>query len=169
MQPLEILTLAIGIEKESLKRYLELAWQTKDTAGKDIFIRLAMDEYWHREILEEQIQSFQEKGKVLPAQLPLSLFEKLLPKLSEKSLRIKGRERQNRLDALLVALEAEKEARNFYRQEAENTALENLRPIFIRLAEMEQAHMDILQAEIDHIQQTGFWFSFPEFTLEGNP
>ncbi len=169
LKPVEILTLAIAVEKESLRRYLELAWQTKDPTGKDIFIRLAMDEYIHRETLEEQITVLNEGREIQPVKLPPSLFEKVLPKLSEKNLRIKGKEYQDRLDALLMALEAERKARDFYYQKAEQIQQGHLRDIFIRLAEMEKAHSDIIQAEIDHIQQTGFWFSFPEFTLEGNP
>jgi hypothetical protein len=31
---------------------------------------------------------------------------------------------------------------------------------------MEAAHYALIQAEIDSIQQTGFWFGLPEFTLE---
>jgi hypothetical protein len=32
---------------------------------------------------------------------------------------------------------------------------------------MEQAHAALIQAEIDNITATGFWFGLPEFTLEG--
>jgi hypothetical protein len=33
---------------------------------------------------------------------------------------------------------------------------------------MEQAPLNLIQAEIDSIQQTGFWLGFKEFTLEAN-
>jgi hypothetical protein len=38
--------------------------------------------------------------------------------------------------------------------------------MFGRLAEMEEAHQALLQAELDSIHGDGFWFGLPEFTLE---
>jgi hypothetical protein len=35
------------------------------------------------------------------------------------------------------------------------------------LEEMEISHYNLIQAEIDSINKTGFWFSVREFTLEG--
>ncbi|MCD8491264.1 MAG: hypothetical protein LRY51_04880 [Geovibrio sp.] len=38
--------------------------------------------------------------------------------------------------------------------------------LFTDLAAVEQKHYDILQAEIQFIQQDGFWFDMMEFSLE---
>ncbi len=39
--------------------------------------------------------------------------------------------------------------------------------MFLSLAKEEELHMKILQAEIDSISQSGFWFDMQEFTMEG--
>jgi len=38
--------------------------------------------------------------------------------------------------------------------------------MYLRLAEMEDAHYKILEAEIDGIKGSGFWPGFPEFTMD---
>ncbi|MDZ7378537.1 MAG: rubrerythrin, partial [candidate division KSB1 bacterium] len=41
---------ALAIEDQGLETYLKFARQTKDLTGKNMFIRLAMDEHEHRRI-----------------------------------------------------------------------------------------------------------------------
>jgi hypothetical protein len=38
--------------------------------------------------------------------------------------------------------------------------------MYLRLAEMEEAHYELIQAEIDAIGNTGFWLGLREFSLE---
>ena len=45
---------AVEIEDNGLINYLKFARQTKDETGKNMFIRLAMDEHEHHIILEKQ-------------------------------------------------------------------------------------------------------------------
>ena len=46
---------AIKIEDDGLSSYLEFARKTENKTGKDLFIRLAMDEHQHRLILEDKL------------------------------------------------------------------------------------------------------------------
>lgn len=164
-----LLDLAQTAEKESLERYLEFAYQTKDPGGKNMFIRLAIDEYHHWQLLETQLRSLNENGTFSRVEVPVSLLEQLIPHLSEKELLIRGKEKQNELNALQTALQLERSARDFYHRAFETAAEVELRQLLLRLEQMEQAHLELIQAELDHIQKTGFWFWFAEFTLEGNP
>jgi rubrerythrin len=161
--------MAVVAEEQSLKKYLEFALGTKDESGKDMFVSLALDEFMHRHLLEQQAEELKGTGNCSGVEIHPTLIEKLLPSISDKSLLIKGREGQSELDALLTALSLETQARDFYIQEAETAGLEPVRELLRRLAQMEQAHADLIQAEIDYIQKTGFWFKFQEFTLEANP
>jgi len=38
--------------------------------------------------------------------------------------------------------------------------------MFQRLMEMEEFHYELLSAELDSINESGFWFTIPEFNLE---
>lgn len=155
------LATALEAEKQSLRTYLRLAWDTSDASGKQMFIRLATDEFEHMRLLETW-----QSDQLPPAAVEPSAIERLVPKLSDKSLQIRGTQGQHQLSALNAALDLEKSALTFYEEQGRLTRDETARRLFSRLAEMEAAHYALIQAEIDNIEQTGFWFGLPEFSLE---
>jgi len=107
-----------------------------------------------------------QSGQLPPAAVEPSVIERLVPKLSDKSLQIRGTAGQHQLSALNTALDLEKSARTFYEEQSRLTKEEPARALFSRLVEMEAAHYALIQAEIDSIQLNGFWFGLREFTLE---
>jgi rubrerythrin len=159
--PAAALATALAAEKQSLRGYLRLAWETRDSSGKQMFIRLATDEFEHMRLLE----TWQAQDRP-PGAIDLSAIERLVPRLSDKSRQIRGTSGQHQLDALNTALELERSAQAFYEGQAQSSAPGPAREAFTRLAEMEAAHHALLQAEVDSIRQDGFWFGLPEFTLE---
>src|SRR5512137_2901708 len=102
------LATALEAEKQSLRTYLKLAWDTPDSSGKQMFIRLATDEFEHMRLLE----TWQADTRP-PAAIEPSLVERLIPKLSDKSLQIRGTEGQHQLSALSAALDLERSAQTF--------------------------------------------------------
>jgi rubrerythrin len=159
-ETLAALATAIDAEKQSLRTYLRLAWDTRDASGKQMFIRLATDEFEHMRLLETW-----QVGMLPPGAIEPSVIERLVPKLSDKSLQIRGTGGQHQLSALNAALDLERSAQTFYEEQGRKTD-GSARATFARLADMEAAHYALIQAEIDGIQQTGFWLGLPEFTLE---
>jgi rubrerythrin len=156
------LAAALEAEKLSLRNYLGFAWETADLSGKNMFIRLATDEFEHARLLETWPGP--DPGRVV---LPdRTMAEKAVPRLSDLSLRIRGGRGQNQLSALETALELETAAAEFYRERRDRARSEPARLLFDRLAEMETAHLVLVRAEIDSITQTGFWFGLSEFSLE---
>uniref|UniRef100_A0A7C3UPD8 Rubrerythrin diiron-binding domain-containing protein n=1 Tax=candidate division WOR-3 bacterium TaxID=2052148 RepID=A0A7C3UPD8_UNCW3 len=151
---------AIGEEKKALITYLRFAYQTKNPSGKDMFIRLAMDEFEHMTSLEEFLLTAEEK-------VPISEISDLIPKLPEKEIKTFAEGDISDLNALQIARELEERAIDFYRKEKENAKEEKAHSLWKRLEEMEISHYNLIQAEIDSINKTGFWFSVREFTLEG--
>lgn len=165
-ESVEALELAIEAEKQSVERYLEYAWQTEDYGGKNMFVRLATDEMTHLRLLERQKESLRSQGCWQPFEIPATMLERVVPKLRDKDTRIQGKKGLNQLTGLQTALDLEIRARDFYREQAQAAGPAEARSTLGRLAEMEQAHVDLLQAEIDSIENTGFWFATREFTLE---
>jgi rubrerythrin len=152
---------ALEAEKQSLRNYLGFAWSTRDSSGKQMFVRLATDEFEHMRLLETWQGDTQP-----PVVIEQSIIERLAPRLSDKSLRIRGTEGQNQLSALNTALDLERSAQSFYEKQSRRAQAEPARAMFARLAEMEAAHYALIQAEIDNIKSDGFWFGLREFTLE---
>lgn len=163
---IKALETALEAEKTGLINYLNFAYQTRDETGKNMFLRLAMDEFEHMRLLERQAQSIQTDQCFQAVTIEPSAIEKLVPRLPDKDLRIRGKKGIDQLVALKTALALEDQAVRFYREQARISQEPNAQNMFERLVAMEQAHYELLQAEIDAIEKTGFWFNLREFSLE---
>ncbi|MBD3288967.1 rubrerythrin [candidate division KSB1 bacterium] len=164
---LKILKTAIEVEDNGLETFLKFARKTKDETGKNIFIQLALDEHNHRLILEKQLNKLMSGKKWEPVEIPKSAIEKLSPAVREKQKRTRGESGLAEVDALNVALDLERKTAKFFREQAENIGEPEAKNLFYRLAEWEDSHFDIIQAELDSINNTGFWFDIPEFRMDG--
>jgi len=164
--PIKTLEIAINAEKTGLKTYLNFGYKTKDESGKNMFLRLASDELEHMTILEKQRESIQENQCWITVKLEKSEIEKLTPALKAKIQKIKGSEGLDQMSALRTALDLEDRAIKFYREQAQASIDPKAKDMYERLVKMEQAHYELIQAEIDYIEKTGFWFNLREFSLE---
>jgi rubrerythrin len=160
---------AIQSEKSALETYLKFARQTKNVSGKDMFLRLCQDELGHLNILEKELDTLMTGQKWVKAKFQHSDIEEILPHLSSpKDLESSGQGTSDDLAALNLALEMEKKASTFYKREGQKAGDKNAQAMYARLTEMEEAHYNLIQAELDHIKDVGFWFGIQEFTLEAN-
>ena len=164
--PIRALEIALSTEKNGLKTYIDFAYRTHDESGKNMFIRLAADEFEHMTILEKQRESIQEKECWIAVKLEKSEIEKLTPALKEKVKKVKGSEGLDQMSALQTALDMENRAIKFYAEQVQISTDLKAKDMYIRLVKMEQAHYELIQAEIDYIEKTGFWFDLREFSLE---
>ena len=162
-----ILKTAIEVEINGLNTFNKFADQTQDEDGKRMFKRLADDEKEHKAILEKQLRNLSEGGSWQSIQIPPSRVEKLIPALREKQKRTKGESGMGELDALNTALDLERKAAQFFRDKAKEVDNPEAKETFLRLAEWEDAHFELIQAELDNIKNTGLWFGMPEFRMDG--
>ncbi len=164
--PIKALEIALSTEKNGLKTYINFAYRTRDESGKNMFIRLAADEFEHMTILEKQRESIQEKECWVAVKLEKSEIEKLTPGLREKIKKVKGTEGLDQMSALQTALDLEDRAIKFYSEQVQVSVDLKAKTMYERLVKMEQAHYELIQAEIDYIDKTGYWFDLREFSLE---
>jgi len=161
-----IFSLAIELEKEGLITYLRFGYQIENIAAKNLFIRLAMDEFEHMKILEEELAHFKKEVKLKRIKLPKTEIEKATANLKPILPKEKKEADINELNALQVALNLEKRAIDFYSEQEKKSKDEIAQRIWKRLREIEESHYQLIQAEIDSLTKTGFWFDFREFSLE---
>lgn len=163
---IEIFQLAINLEKEALISYLRFAQQIAELTGKNLFIRLAMDEFEHIEILEKEKNHFEKEKRFKELEIPQTEIEKYIANL--KPFLPKKREVSdlNELNILQMALDLEKRSIDFYQNQEKGSKEEVAKKIWQRLKEIEEGHYKLIQAEIDSLTKTGFWFDFREFSLE---
>ncbi|HLD35640.1 MAG TPA: ferritin family protein [Planctomycetota bacterium] len=156
------LGLAIAAEKATLNNYLKYARQTKDKTGQDMFTKLAGDEFQHMTILEKQMELLRDGQAWQSVKIPPSPIEQISP-WDDKTT---SAAQANESEVLELALKAEKQAGDFYLAQSKKLSSAPACALLRRLAEMENAHYQILQAELDSINKTGFWMGFQEISME---
>ena len=164
----EALTVAIDYEHKVRDHYYKGKELILDPRGKSVFDTLAREEQGHVDYLESRLAEWHKTGKIQQPELrtilpPVEFIneaKKRFEKGHDEALPV-----QAEMDLLKVALTLEKQASNFY-AELVRTLPPADRTLFGRFMEIEQAHVLIVQAEIDAIAGHGHWFDFQEFRLE---
>ncbi|HMA76607.1 MAG TPA: ferritin family protein [Candidatus Krumholzibacteriaceae bacterium] len=163
----KILRTAIEVEINGMATFSNLADKTENENGKKMFRQLEKDEIEHREILERQLEHLTENGEWKEIQIPQSKVASLIPKVREKQIKTKGKAKLGEIDALNTALDLESKAAEFFRQQADKVNDPRAREMFLRLAEWEDSHFDLIQAELDSLNNSGVWFGVPAFRMDG--
>ena len=63
------------------------------------------------------------------------------------------------------ALRIEMETSDFYRKMTEEMS-DQAQRMFSRFLELENEHVEVVQAELDYLSKSGYWFGFKEFDME---
>ena len=158
---------AIEYEKKVRDVYAEAIVQTKSDIAKDIFDKLAAGEQRHIDYLKSRLTEWQKTGKLSLEKLNTAIPNKTVIDNGVKKLKDKMQkaDRFGEVQMLNKALAVEIETSNFYKAMVEQLDNEP-QNMFKRFLEIEDGHLALVQAEIDHITGTGFWFDFQEFNLE---
>jgi rubrerythrin len=165
----EAIKTGIVFEKKVHATYLDAASRAKDATAQKVFRTLAQEEMGHVTYLESRLDEWQRKGQIstekLQTVLPSTERVKAgVARLRSQVARRKGNH-DSELESLRQALAAEEETSTFYRRMVRELPAEG-QDLFSRFLEIEDGHALIVQAEIDQVNQLGFWFDLEEFDLE---
>jgi rubrerythrin len=163
----EAITNAIDYETRIRDLYREAVDGTQDPKGKKVFQALADDEQRHIDYLEAKRTQWYAEGRItvesLTSLIPSS--ELMTTDIEDLKQTMAGEDRRDEKRMLSKALQVEVETSAFYRTMV--AQLEgDARAMFARFLEIEDGHIAAVQAELDYISHTGFWFDFQEFDME---
>ena len=163
----EAINTAIEYEIKVRDSYVDAVRRAKDEVGKKVFQTLAEEEVHHVEYLQEKLEELERTGKVTAEGLRTSIppKDKIAEAASTLEKKLEREDRGQELEMLRKALTLEMETSGFYRKMVSELPDES-RPLFARFLEIEEGHLAIVQAEIDYMSGTGFWFDMAEFDLE---
>ena len=137
-----------------------------DETGKRIFRVLGEEEQGHIDYLQSKLDEWQKTGKVTADKLETIVpsksaieegFKKLDKHMSEE-------DHGSEMAMLRKALELETETSAFYEKMVAELGDEG--EMFAHFIKIEEGHKAIVQAEIDYLGNTGFFFDFQEFNVE---
>ncbi len=178
-KPEDILDEALAIEKEGYKFYMDAAWKTADERAKRMFEKLADDELEHLRTFAAQKKALEETGSwlapeaVLMAKGEISAHEEEVLSwkktssdvFADQDQKVESEHFDDR-NALRAGIDAEDRSIELYSSAAEHAGDALATDIFTNLACEEEGHKRLLQAELDSLENSGFWFDHQEFSLE---
>jgi rubrerythrin len=142
----EVLGTALELERKGFLFYKKAERETENETGKKMFAQLAKEEEEHLDRLK-------------------TMFTNLYPQKTHKEIPLFDTdvsEYAGEVEAVKIAIEMEEKSIEFYRKWAKG----NLQSLFKELIEFEKGHLELLQAELDYLVRTGFWFDYFESSLE---
>jgi len=156
----QALQTAMALEKRIMALYEKAA--AAGGPGKRIFTALMKEEASHLKYLNDRYQEWRETGAITAAPLTPTIPLDITQKLQDLPLGAKGT--ADEITLLEQALALEEETSSFYRDMHQSMS-GAAKDMFARFAEIEDGHRRIVQAEIDGLSDTGFWFDIREFRL----
>jgi rubrerythrin len=159
---------AIAYETKVSEAYAQAAGRVQDPAGRRIFEVLTEEEKGHLAYLNHKLEQLRQTGHVTPDALETAIPSRQKIEAAEQSLQAKmaAIDPDNDLQMLEQALQLEIETSGFYQRMVRELPPEG-QQFFARFVEIEEGHVAIVQAEMDHIAKSGYWFNFREVDLDG--
>ncbi len=165
----EAITLALDFERKVRDHYFRFAKAIQDPQGRRVFEMLGSEEQGHVDYLEFCQAEWLKSGRApnVPIKSVLPKGKKWIAEAQKKLLGRPGKRtaEANEVEALKMALQYEKDADGFYRKFVAELP-EDDRAMFTRFIEIEDGHLELVQAQLDSVQGSGFWFDTMEFRLE---
>jgi rubrerythrin len=165
----EAIGVALDFERKVRDHYHRGAEAIADPQGRRLFQTLAAEEQGHVDYLEHCLAEWRKSGKV-----PVLPLKSVLPKgakwIEAERKKVMSRPGQRvadagEVDALKTALQYERDADAFYRRLIMELPSEE-QMLFQGFLGIEDGHVALVQAELDSVLGTGFWFDVMEFRLE---
>lgn len=164
------ITTAIKYETRVHATYAEAAAAAENPVARRVFSTLCEEEKGHIRYLRERLEEWRANGTINIDEIGGEVGSRSAVEAGAARLRAtlaggnpggSGAE----LESLRKALQAERETSNFYRQMVATLDADGKR-LFERFAQIEEGHLAIVQAEMDLVTGTGFWFDTADFRPE---
>ena len=167
----EAINTSLDYERRVVGVYAEAIADTADSKGKQVLQVLSDEEKDHVAYLEKVLETLKETGKVSAENLQTAIpsedairrgIETLQAQMADQERPVSA---EAELEILSKALEVETETSGFYTRMVDELD-EQGKQFFARFVQIEEGHKAIVQAEIDSVSGTGYWFDLREFDLE---
>lgn len=162
----EFIREAIKLEIRGREFFDQAAALTHNSLGKKMFVHLAEQEVHHLkafgDLFSDVVRSDEWKKYVRD--------EETLGKsavIEELVARMRRAEGKGEVEALRIGMELELKAIDFFKECASRGDDPTANAIFLRIADEERFHYDLLQAQYDSVTGSGFWLDSSEFRMDG--
>jgi rubrerythrin len=167
-QVLDAIKGAIQLEIEGRAFFDHAAEQTAQQLGKKMFQKLSRDEVQHLKTFGELFTTVigNEEWKRFVSEKERSKSP-LIEELKARMVKKEKEERAGETEAIRIGMELERKAIDFFTDAAHKAGDAKAKDIFLKIADEERLHYDLLQAQYDSVNNSGFWFDVAEFQMDG--
>jgi rubrerythrin len=168
----QALRTAIEYEIRVRDLYREAAGKVADENGRKVAGQMAVEEQEHVDYLVKMLNEWKETGLLPDRKIPRTVpdpgqlaehIRSLKDRMDGKTLSVA--ERDSDISVLNRAVEVERETSGFYQKMVDEMPAGS-RDLFRHFLDIEKGHLAIVESEIDFLYGAGYWFDFPEFSLE---
>lgn len=163
----EAIKTAIEFEKGIRDLYHQAADAVGNRVGENLMRSLAEDEQNHVDYLEDKMRQWHETGLLNVDELPTVNInsERIIKDVEAVAKRLSEKDHGLEQQLLSKALKAELATSKFYSEMVESMQNEGQR-LFQRFLDIENEHINIVQAQMDYLTKSGYWFGIKEFDME---
>lgn len=147
--------------------YAQALEECTNDAGRRFFVMMRDDEQYHHDYLDKRLKEWAESGRIqyrdIVMNIPSGQQIKACIQDVQKAMAVENRGMIQQI--LSNALTTEVLTSEFYEKmvsDSDGTA----KRMFARFLEIENGHIAAVQAELDYVMNTGYWFDFKEFDME---
>lgn len=153
---IDILKMAILMEKRGYAFYAKVAENTADPEIKHIFLVMADEETKHVKFLSEQFQNYDREGKFSHVNLPDLAHEEFTSLILTEEMKQKISSAGFEAAAISAAVDFEKRAVEVYSTRAQATTDANEKALYTWLADWEKGHLKVL-SDMDNELKEKIW------------
>ncbi|MBF0328821.1 MAG: ferritin family protein [Nitrospirae bacterium] len=150
---------AAKMESDAIKFYREASEKTKNAVGKKMFLSIVEDEKRHLEIINKLINK--NEFSASDASAPMKSINTVFESMKNEMLQ-RAEASSDELEAFKIAMEMEREGKEFYKQSAAGAASDKEKELFNLLASEEEEHYTIFANTYNFLKDSGNWFMWEE-------
>jgi len=157
-----LLAMAMEREKGGYEFYSRAAEITGDVKGKEMFAWLAQQEIGHFNSLRNLVDALKSSAQAEPIQLSVE-DARQLEDLSNSEAQGNVTATTTALEALQIAMDAERASIELYRRAERNTVDLAAKTMFSEMVAEEQAHLLMLEAQYQAVEKSQAFRAMEEF------
>jgi len=163
----EAIKTAIEYEEKVRDVYYEARDTATNDVGKRVFRILAEEEQGHVDYLHHKLNELKNTGMASAEDLATVIPspQAIAESVAKLENRLASEDRGSEIKMLQKAFKVEVETGDFYKRMVRELGPEG-QNFFSHFLEIEEGHVMLVQAELDCLTGTGFWFDMREFSLE---
>lgn len=150
---------AAKMEADAIKFYGEASEKTKNPVGKQMFLSIVEDEKRHLEMINNLIgkNEFSSSNAGAPMKAIKTIFENMKNEMLQRA-----EASSDELEAFKIAMEMEREGKEYYKQSAVAAASGKEKELFVLLASEEEEHYTVFANTYNFLKDSGNWFLWEE-------